>query len=229
MNSQFSYELDERQIRILMQSGELSFTETAWQRFDKCEKSISHSKAVKFVPNINLNFSINRSIVIPIFFVALIGGMSILLFSFVDFKKKTEVVVEKPLIIKEPVANKAVTPTVKPKPLPVKTITAPVTTHTQEQASTPATQQAAIDLKALENKAIEAKKNMEKTTTKPVEINTPAKPDNTTIAASDARHNKAVDKTKKKRRKRMTAEELPTINTSPASLSQNAEPELDLK
>lgn len=235
MNSQFSYELDERQIRILMQSGELSFNETAWQRFESSEKTVSSatSKVVKFVPNINLNFSVNRSVIIPVFFVALIGGMSILLFSFVDFKKKPEVVTEKPLIITPPTTTKTTVNVSKPKPTPVKTNVSTVPNQTASQPVV-STQQAAIDLKTLENKAIEAKKESEAAkidNNKPTEpVADTKKEDKTTVSSSTDTHKKTIDRPKKKRKKRMTAEELPTINTSPAILStQESEPELDLK
>ena len=33
MSNQFSYELDERQIRILMQNAELEYDESVWQKF----------------------------------------------------------------------------------------------------------------------------------------------------------------------------------------------------
>lgn len=232
MNSQFSYELDERQIRILMQSAELNFTEAAWQRFESTEKIVSHSKIVKFVPNINLNFSINRSIVIPIFFVSLIGGMSILLFSFVDFKKKPEVITEKPLVIPEPTVHKTTTAENKTEKLPIKTTVAPIVTTPQKNvAAIP--NQTSIDLKTLENKAIEASKKSETTgkltENKPAETIAAPKTENKTITEADTHQNKTTDKPKKKRKKRMVAEELPTINTAPSSLSQSSEPELDLK
>jgi len=39
MSSQFSYDLDERQIRILMQDGEAPHNEVMWQKFDQLAKS----------------------------------------------------------------------------------------------------------------------------------------------------------------------------------------------
>lgn len=233
MNSQFSYELDERQIRILMQSAELNYSEAAWQRFETTEKTISHSKVVKFVPNINLNFSVNRSVVIPIFFIALISGMSLLLFSFVDFKKKPEIITENPLVIPEPTTKKTVTNTTKTKLLPAKTVSIPATTTTQQQ--TTIVKEVTIDLKSLENKAVESSKKTEATAlkaseNKPIETVSDAKTANKTKVETDTQQNQTVDKPKKKRKKKMVAEELPTINTSPTSLSsQESEPELDLK
>ena len=103
MNSQFSYDLDERQLKILLQDAELEFSEEAWQKFEKLKSLESKSTFENILPKINIGIS--RSIIVPIIFIVLIGGFSSLLFSFVDFKKKPEVITEIPMIVK---------PTIKP-------------------------------------------------------------------------------------------------------------------
>jgi len=104
MNSQFSYDLDERRLKILLQDAELEFNEEAWQKFEKLKPLESKSTFENILPKINIGIS--RSIIVPIIFIVLIGGFSSLLFSFVDFKKKPEVITEIPMIVK---------PTIKPK------------------------------------------------------------------------------------------------------------------
>ena len=104
MNSQFSYDLDERQLKILLQDAELEFSEEAWQKFEKLKPLESKSTFENILPKINIGIS--RSIIVPIIFIVLIGGFSSLLFSFVDFKKKPEVITEIPMIVK---------PTIKPE------------------------------------------------------------------------------------------------------------------
>lgn len=219
MNSQFSYELDERQIRIMMQSGETEFSESAWQHFESLSKaSAACSKSVAFSPKINL--SISRSIIVPIFFIALIGGLSVLLFSFVDFKKKEEVIKEKPLIIPEPKVEQQ------------KTITKPVVTEKTQITNTTAVNSAKpteIDTKAAipvtnANVALETKNQ-----TKVVTDTENAREIKQTVQVSQKEDSsKKENSTKKKRRKKLKAEELPTINTTPAILT-SSEPELDIK
>lgn len=108
MSSQFSYELDERQIRILMQDAELDYNAALWDKFDALASSPSKSShnISNYIPNIN--FSVSRSIIVPILFIIFIGGLSAMLFSFVDFKKKESIDKEIPLVatsekMKEPV------------------------------------------------------------------------------------------------------------------------------
>ena len=89
MSNQFNYELDERHIRILMQNAELKYDESAWEKFQAIPV-IEQRQAIGIaLPKIN--FGISRSVIVPVFFVLMIGGLSAVLFSFVDFKKKEEV------------------------------------------------------------------------------------------------------------------------------------------
>ena len=88
MSSQFSYELDERQIRLMMQDAELDYNEAMWHKFD--EMSVTQARTSANIGNYipSVNFGISRSIIVPVIFIVLIGGLSAMLFSFVDFKKK---------------------------------------------------------------------------------------------------------------------------------------------
>lgn len=219
MNSQFSYELDERQIRIMMQSGETEFSESSWQRFESLSKnSVVCSKSVSFSPKINL--SISRSIIVPIFFIALIGGLSVLLFSFVDFKKKEEVVKEKPLIIPEPKVEQKIAATkpaivVKPQAANTVTINNNKPADTETKTTTPITNANVVLETKSEAKVVTETENAR-------EIKQPVQ-----VSQKDEKSKKETT-TKKKRRKKLKAEELPTINTTPAILT-TSEPELDIK
>lgn len=244
MSSQFSYELDERQIRILMQNAEVSYSETAWQRFESLGTSSvsSSSKVVKFIPNINLHFSVSRSVVVPIVFIALIGSLSVLLFSFVDFKKKEDVAVEKPLIgdpnaaLKpEPktetktVATKPKTETVKPTVNPNTAALNQVNNNTAPATTPPTTEAKKEPEKTIETKAaIVAAPDTNAKKTQEVKA-TESKPKETLVSSS-TEQKKAAPPVKKKRKRKMVSDELPSINTTPATLStQSSEPELDLK
>lgn len=223
MSSQFSYELDERQIKILMQSGEVDYNETAWQRFESnINKEVATSSVTGFSPK--LNFGISRSIIVPILFVGLIGGLSVLLFSFVDFKKKEEVTTEIPLKATLPEVKKPVeTPKqlISAKPAPVKTVkdSIPVSTPTVETAAKePVT---VTDIKKPETQSAVGNENV-----------TTAKVASTVkmgLREPQSPVKQKVVPHKKKKRRKMSSEELPSI-TTPVNLSNSSdEPELDLK
>lgn len=217
MSSQFSYELDERQIKILMQSGEVDYNETAWQRFESnMTKEVTIPSVSGFSPKINLGIS--RSIIVPILFVGLIGSLSVLLFSFVDFKKKEEVVTETPLKATLPEVKKPVetTPkTIVTKPEPVKTaIPAPVSTPTVEATI----KQPVVTV--AETKKPEPQPPV-KETISAAKINPAVKPVTREMVAPH----------KGKKRRKMDSEELQSIAT-PVNLgnsSNEPEPELELK
>lgn len=209
MSSQFSYELDERQIRILMQDAELDHNEALWDKFD--ELATSQSKSSHSISNYipNINFSISRSIIVPVLFIVLIGGLSAMLFSFVDFKKKESIKKEIPLIaksekIKEPVIiTKEV---IKPKK------TAPVVTKPTPVVKVNITSVA---------KTPEIKKE------EPVKV-AEAKPKEIIAPAIVTKKENTVKPEKKKKRKRVTPQELPIINTSTNLNDGAGEPELEL-
>lgn len=216
MSNQFSYELDERQIRILMLNSEADYNENAWQRF---EGTISNSSSVKVLSKTALpkiNISISRSFIIPVLFIGLIGGLSLLLFSFVDFKKKDEVMNEKPLEITKPTvkAKPSITKNnIKPKPnltLAPKESPVLITTNSTKSNS--------LSIQPEKKEAIPVTQSPKAEAL--VTVNTAT---NTT-----APNNKPIT-TKTKKRKKIVVEELPTITTPAVLNSSSEEPELDLK
>jgi hypothetical protein len=215
MSSQFSYELDERQIRIMMQNAELDYTDALWNKFD--ELSVSQNKVTAnvgaFIPNFNL--SISRSIIVPVIFIVLIGGLSAMLFSFVDFKKKESIEKEIPYVakletVKKPtIQAKAV---VKPKLVETKIAITPIIADSL--GPKPKTALASANLPV-------AKKEEPKV----AEIKQPI------VVLKPTEEKKQPVVQQKKRKKKVNTEELPTINAATTTnLNEGAtEPELDLK
>lgn len=218
MSNQFSYELDERQIRLLMLNSESDYDEAAWQRFEStlgntCKPSIK-------APLPKFNISISRSFIIPVLFIGLIGGLSTLLFSFVDIKKKEEVHVEKSLPISKPVIKLdpiATKPADKPKENI--TISTPVISVPENKTQTVAIEpnnnaKVVIEPSIKEIKAVETSSKTETTL---------AQNSNDTSAKT-----KTAETKPKKKKKNIEVEELPTI-TAPTNFSSGMnEPELEL-
>ena len=101
MSSPFNYELNEHRIKILMQDAELeSGKEELWNKFESIESIIDKKspsvKTTSYKPRFNLRIS--DSVILPILLIILIAGLSALLFSFVDFKKKKNPEKEIPLV-----------------------------------------------------------------------------------------------------------------------------------
>ncbi len=209
MNNQFSYELDERQIRILMQNAKLEYDESAWQKFSAIPV-IDHKQNISAViPKINIGIS--RSVIVPIFFILMIGGLSALLFSFVDFKKKEEVVNEIPLT--KPTITKKVIP-----PAPV--ITKPAVIDSVEKEIVIDSSETIASVKELpivdkKNEQIDKANSLE-----PV------------VSISNEQKGTAhgVSKKKKKHIRKQIIEELPIINARTTNLNEgSSEPALEIK
>jgi len=221
MSNLFSYELDERQIRIMLRDGEMENDPAAWNRFEQLAQPDVKPKQASFSPHFNL--SISRSVLVPLIFVVLIGGLSATLFSFVDFKKNDVKVTKaipgqkKP---ESPAAAVKTQPATKPGTMAGKAASTPVETATT--VSTPPVQQASIT-------QAETKQAVPKTETKPVEaapVNNPT-PTALTAANTSTSQQPVI---KKRKQKKVVSEEIPTINASSTNLNQESqEPELELR
>lgn len=215
MSNQFSYELDERQIRILMQDAESDYNESLWNKYESIEPTTScKSSSVQignYIPKFNL--SISRSVIVPVLFIILIGGLSAMLFSFVDFKKKETIDKEIPLVanpenFKKPEVTtaKVIKPT-EVKVNPIKTIV--VSTPTIN--TTPTT-----TITVVETKQPEPVKIAETTTKGKIQPTSEVKKESVPVVM------------KKKIKKKVKAEELPTIKAV-TNLNEGVnEPELEL-
>ncbi|MES2566463.1 MAG: hypothetical protein V4565_06340 [Bacteroidota bacterium] len=219
MSSQFSYELDERQIRMMMQDAEGDVNEALWEKLQ--EVAIPHSKSFGTIGHLipSFNLSISRSIIVPVLFVVLIGGLSAMLFSFIDFKKKETIDKEIPLVAnpanfnKEKIAKKIEKQ--NDKILPVVSKDSVIKSEVPSVMS----KSMAVTLPVQEVKKEEPAKISE---VKPKEVSlSEVLPKKQIIRSSE----------KKKKSKKVRSEVLPTINaTTTTNLNEGvSEPELDLK
>lgn len=99
MSSLFSYELDEKQIRLTLQNSRaVEYTESNWDDFEtNFVQACQNQNTARFkLPEFNLN--INRNVVLPVVFIAALVSVSAIMLSFVDFKTNTPTQVEKELI-----------------------------------------------------------------------------------------------------------------------------------
>eukprot|EP01012_Entosiphon_sulcatum_P017970 TRINITY_DN22717_c0_g1_i1.p1 TRINITY_DN22717_c0_g1~~TRINITY_DN22717_c0_g1_i1.p1 ORF type:complete len:219 (+),score=39.52 TRINITY_DN22717_c0_g1_i1:574-1230(+) len=218
MSNQFSYELDERQIRIMLRDGEVENDPSAWNRFEQLAQPDVKPRQASFSPRFNI--SISRSVMVPAVFVLLIGGLSATLFSFVDFKKKDVATVKHTLEDKAVNTTPTQQPVSKPETKPATEEKSLTTVATPSVAApTPSLQQAAIA-------QTDRKPVVQKTETKPVAV--PVK--TITTPAVTASNATPVQPLIKKRKKNAVSEEIPTINTSSTTLNQESqEPELELR
>lgn len=220
MSNQFSYELDERQIRIMLRDGVMENDPSAWNRFEQLAQPDVKPKQASFSPRFNL--SISRSVVVPLIFVVLIGGLSATLFSFVDFKKKDTRV------------TKAIPEQKKPEtPATVKAQLTGISTAAEKPAQAPATTTIAVSTPTAQQAVIlpaETKQAIQKAETKPAEtapVKSPALP---VVTAANTTTSQQQPLVKKKKQKKVVSEEIPTINTSSTNLNQESqEPELELR
>lgn len=214
MSSQFSYELDERQIRILMQDAELDYNEALWDKFDELASSQSKSSTISnYIPNIN--FSISRSIIVPILFIVFIGGLSAMLFSFVDFKKKESIDKEIPLV--------ATSEKIKEPTITTKKVIKP------QEAIVVKTNSVAISNSVIAVKVPEIKKEVpvKIAEVKPTVI-TEVKPKEIIVPTVVVKKESTPEPIKKKKKKKIKMEVLPTINAS-TNLNEGVnEPDLEL-
>jgi type IV secretory pathway VirB10-like protein len=214
--SQFSYELDERQIRIMLQNAELDYNEAAWQQFETMAVEAVRSKV--HVPKFNVGLS--RQILVPVFFVVIICGLSALLFSFVDFKKKQPLTSEKSM---QAVANED-----KRETTPPQKSAAPVGPAEKKDSvnlaakEIPVPKPETVQAPQIKQAPVEAVKKEVPAFTAVV-----VKKDEPRVASVKK---EAPLKRKKRRRGQETFEDLPAINTSISNLgSDTKEPEPEIR
>jgi|SRR6218665_11601 len=82
--SHFKYEIDERSIRLQLRAMEMPFSEEAWNKFESY--SSSHGSSMGEASVRRFQFSLNRNVILPTVFGAVIISFSLLLFNFVNIK-----------------------------------------------------------------------------------------------------------------------------------------------
>jgi hypothetical protein len=84
MNNYFTYEINERNLRIQLKEFVLPLKEDAWQKFEAfADTMVSHHSESRIK---NFNFNLNRNIVLPVIFGAIIILFSFLLVNFISIK-----------------------------------------------------------------------------------------------------------------------------------------------
>ncbi len=224
MSSHFNYEIEERNMRNQLKQLELTYKEEAWLNYEEYAKQFQSVNKTQLLPN--FNFALNRTVILPVVFGGIIILFSFLLFNFINIKNskatnsdvaamKTnmDAVVEQP----KPEPKKAVALPVK-KEQPVIVKETPVNTNTIAALSNANTGNALI---AKTLPAIQSNTN----TANAVTTNTIVMDVQGVKTASTY----TFDPTKKKRRKKNTAEVLESIATPvslPTVTQEEAEPEL---
>ncbi|MFO0321442.1 MAG: hypothetical protein ACK504_03340 [Bacteroidota bacterium] len=103
MNNTFTYDLDERKIKMILEHAELDYNEEVWKKFEHLRPIENKFSIYNSLPEIKIN--LGQTVFLPFLFILLIGGLSTLLFSFVNFKLENEKLKEIPLIEKT-ISNK---------------------------------------------------------------------------------------------------------------------------
>ena len=223
MSSHFNYEVDERNVRNQLKALEMPFKEEAWYSYEAYAKQFQSTHKSQLLPN--FNFALNRNVVLPVVFGAIIVLFSFLLFNFINIKntktEKKEVVETKPAVTSISVEKKAPAPKKDLKVIEIKKEVAPATASTAPSNSVAAVITSTVNTIA---KTTPLTTN-NSVAVKPVFSNTAVAAQNTQLAGSPSK----FEPKKKKRRSKGNAEVLESIAT-PVSLpnlkQEEVEPEL---
>jgi len=225
MSSHFNYEIEERNMRNQLKNLEISYKEEAWLNYEEYAKQFQSVHKAQLLPN--FNFALNRTVILPVVFGGIIILFSFLLFNFINIKNtkataKTDVseikasmdaVTETPKL--EP--KKAVAVPVKKEETPAIVKQTPVITNTATAIPNTNTGNA---LMAKTLPVVQTNTATAIAVTNSTSINTQGVKTASTYT---------FDPTKKKRRKKNTAEVLESIATPvslPTVTQEEAEPEL---
>ena len=85
MSTIFSYEIDERNLRVQLKNLEIPLKEEAWQKFDSYART--HGQPEQSPVFQQLQFRLNRNVVMPAIFGTIILVFSLMLYNFVSIKK----------------------------------------------------------------------------------------------------------------------------------------------
>lgn len=102
MSSHFNYDIDEKNLRLKLKELKHPYKEEAWRKFEAYSEASKANSKTRSLPDFQLN--LNRNILMPVIFGAIIILFSVLLFNFVNIDTKNQ----------EPAANL----TEKPAPMP---------------------------------------------------------------------------------------------------------------
>ncbi len=93
MSSQFTYEIDERKLRMQLKDLEYPLAENAWTKFE----SYAAARVIRRNPGTlgTLRLSLNRNVVLPVVFGVVVVSFSIMLFNFISLKPREKHVEQK--------------------------------------------------------------------------------------------------------------------------------------
>lgn len=131
MSNHFTYEIDERNLRIQLKEFVLPVSEDAWQKFETFSDSmVSQQRENRYKFNLNLN----RNVVLPSVFGVIIILFSFLLVNFVSIKNPVKESAHKAEAAATPEPQPVVKEIKKEEPKVVKAsvVTAPAAAPTQE-------------------------------------------------------------------------------------------------
>lgn len=237
MSSLFNYELDEKNIRSTLQEVRLSvYSDSAWTDFEEnYAKPLHKPSAASFIKFPDIQLNINRNVVLPLFFILALVGVSAIMLSFIDFKSADGTKAEKKL---EPNANNYKATTASPVISPPKKVvdetrkpivkTELVKSEVKPQPSTLSSPVTTVV--ATINASTLAISNSQAAVTKPAEIisNSQKAP---LVSVSSTTIQNAYHKLRRKKAEKVPEEQLETIKapTLIKSESEESEPELEIK
>ena len=88
MSTHFTYEIDERKLRVKLKDIESPLSEDAWRSFELYSGTQTKNYSGNRLKEIQL--PLNRNIIVPVVFGALVILFSIVLFNFIDIKKPAQ-------------------------------------------------------------------------------------------------------------------------------------------
>jgi hypothetical protein len=110
MSNHFTYEIDERNLRVKLKDLEFPYKEEAWQHFENATKT--SQKINDDANRTKIHFTLNRNILLPVLFAGIIILFSIVLFNFISIKKTPDVRTKE--LIQNLDKNKSMGPTAAP-------------------------------------------------------------------------------------------------------------------
>jgi hypothetical protein len=110
MSTHFTYEIDERKLRVKLKDLETPYDNTAWERYEAYAGSQNRQYAGAGLKKMQL--PLNRNVIVPIVFGGLIIFFSFLLFNFINIKNPAEEAAKVPEVV---------IPEVKPDLNPIET------------------------------------------------------------------------------------------------------------
>jgi len=205
MSNHFTYEIDERNLRIQMKDFVVPVKEDAWQKFETFSDSmVSNSRENRLK---NFNFSLNRSVVLPSVFGVIIILFSFLLVNFVSIKNPVKETEQKAEVKAEPIP----TPEIKPEAKKIVPVVAEVKPDTLAK-TTPIVAETKVEEIPIANTTV----SNSETSTAPIITSTETPGD---VASTEAKAKRKA----KRRAEAVESQKLLEIRPTPATDERDSE------